>query len=397
MFSRSNQNWQGADRQVHCGGEIMATPYSWHPGSNDVVPRWAVPVQLLPDELLSSWLTRAALDHGCDPLVLTGSLWPKWRVWTLDFDRGGLQGKLGQLSFLSGVREEWLSAATLGPTIGELNQRPLQPNAVWPWILAVGARNRIRHGGLQFCPRCLAEDRIPYYRLHWRFAWHSGCQKHRVLLLDKCSTCRRPIEPHRLSAGDRDLAVCASCKSDLRDGHVAQTKARALAFQTLADQALCGVGVCYGSDQLTAREWFNLCRFFLTLLRKSLRSRPLRLVELIATLGVDIEQLSTPATGLPLELLPAHERDSLLAATSQLLNLGPAVFLEAAIAVGLTKASLCDVKQSPPASIDHILSRLPTTSKTFRKILETPSFRRIKPCPKGVIMRKLARLQRKMR
>jgi len=38
----------------------MDTSYSWHSGTDRVAARWAVPVGLLPDELLSTWLTRAA-------------------------------------------------------------------------------------------------------------------------------------------------------------------------------------------------------------------------------------------------------------------------------------------------------------------------------------------------
>lgn len=42
----------------------MAAAYTWHPGSDGVNPRWAVPVQLLPDEIVSSWLVRAALAQA---------------------------------------------------------------------------------------------------------------------------------------------------------------------------------------------------------------------------------------------------------------------------------------------------------------------------------------------
>lgn len=35
---------------------------------------WFIPTDLKQDEALSSWLIRAALDSGCDPLSLTGVL-----------------------------------------------------------------------------------------------------------------------------------------------------------------------------------------------------------------------------------------------------------------------------------------------------------------------------------
>ncbi len=39
---------------------------------------WPVQISPLKDELLSSWLVRASLAHGCDPMSLTSAVWPTW-------------------------------------------------------------------------------------------------------------------------------------------------------------------------------------------------------------------------------------------------------------------------------------------------------------------------------
>lgn len=40
------------------------------------------------------------------------------------------------------------------------------------------------------CPRCLAEDPIPYIRKTWTLGWFSVCPAHRLLLVAQCPECR---------------------------------------------------------------------------------------------------------------------------------------------------------------------------------------------------------------
>ena len=41
----------------------MGASHTWHPGTDRLSGEWPLVPSLLPDELLSSWLVRAALDH----------------------------------------------------------------------------------------------------------------------------------------------------------------------------------------------------------------------------------------------------------------------------------------------------------------------------------------------
>ncbi|MGL6052732.1 MAG: TniQ family protein, partial [Aeromonas salmonicida] len=102
--------------------------------------RWAVPVSLLPDELFSSWLTRAALAQGCDPLVLTGELWPRWRVWASDPDRGLSEERLSTLAGSSGIDVLKFEMATLRPIASAITSVSLDHLPIWPWVLALGSR-----------------------------------------------------------------------------------------------------------------------------------------------------------------------------------------------------------------------------------------------------------------
>lgn len=374
----------------------MVATHSWHPGTHNVNPRWEVLVPLLPDELFSSWLVRAALVQGCDPLVLTGSIWPDWRAWMVDPDRGDYTNKLHPLSLLSGIGPEAFEAAMLHSVALTVQGSDVYRKPVWPWMLARGSRNRRKQAGLQYCPACLAGDKVPYYRLHWRFAWHTVCHLHQALLLDCCLHCGKPIEPHRLTASDGHIAKCASCKSDLSIGTGAEISANALSFQQTADQVVREKEGPYGSTILPANEWFAVSRYLLVLLRRALRGRPRGLWATLSNgLSVDMVTLATPATGLPFELLPVHERAALLTGVWSMLESGPQGFLIAAKSGSLTASSLNDKKLPIPSCIGGLLSELPDKCVTNHKRAEAG--RSTAPSSKQSVMHMWARLQRKLR
>jgi TniQ len=219
---------------------------------------WAIHVAMLPDELFSTWLVRAALAQGCDPIHLTGSLWPQWRAWTVDMDRGLRADRLTILATRSGLDESLLEAGMLHPLLMLVAPSVRFEQATWPWILSLGSRNRRRHGGLQFCPQCLAEDERPYFRRAWRLAWHVGCVRHGTLLADYCGRCRAPAEPHRVRAFDLTLCKCPSCGYDLRRTTTAAACSDALIFQGLADQVLINGHGLWSESVVTREAWFSL-------------------------------------------------------------------------------------------------------------------------------------------
>lgn len=68
-----------------------------------------------------------------------------------------------------------------------------------------------------FCSACLNTDRIPYYRIEWRFQFWKYCPEHKLALLLSCSDCQREIVLDRAillsSAPAPSLAYCRFCLS----------------------------------------------------------------------------------------------------------------------------------------------------------------------------------------
>jgi hypothetical protein len=70
------------------------------------------------------------------------------------------------------------------------------------------------HYGLMYCPKCLHEDEIPYFRKKWRYFFYTACPKHKIFLTDRCWHCYRPIKLMQ-SKVNSDLKFCSHCRADL--------------------------------------------------------------------------------------------------------------------------------------------------------------------------------------
>lgn len=355
--------------------------------------QWAVHVPLLPDEIISSWLVRAALTQGCDPLVLTGAVWPKWRIWTQDADRFLDDERIEPLCTVSGISKEALRSATLYPVANQIAGGIPPEKELWSWMLTLGARNTKRHSGLQYCSACLTEDAKPYYRLQWRFAWHVGCEKHGCALHDRCHVCDAPVEPHRLLAEDLHVSLCATCKADLRNASTKPCPKGALAFQRKADHVVVvGQGVFQG-HAIDVRQWFELASFFVSLIRRASRSENEILTEFLYQLGVKLPEGLPVIAGAGIEMLRTHDRQKLLESLNPLMRASQEQFELALKESGISLQTLCEKGETHPELLTEITSSLPDksrirTGKSAHKLTG--------PRPRHEVMRMMARLQRKL-
>jgi len=344
-------------------------------------------------ELLSSWLVRYALASGCDPLSLTGTLWRGARPWTRDLDRGLPETMLVALAERFDFATDALRDALLTRHVPRTGIRLERP--VWPWILPVGARNRLRHGGLQFCPRCLAEDRIPYYRVRWRLAWVTCCDVHGVTLLDCCAKCQAPAEPHRLAGIDHSLTICATCKASLALQHACEALPEARTFQAIAQHVAASGHGAFGSLSMEGSEWFAMARHMSVLLRRASSAKPdWSLHRLSSDLGLSDIARFRSSTGLALELLGTQDRSDLLAGVAQLISVGVDRFVDAVQTAGVTLRVLSSGNRNPPAAL---MTRLAISHSTDAVRHRTKQRRRTTaPRSPASVRQSWLRLQRRM-
>lgn len=354
---------------------------------------WAIRVPLLADESLSSWLARSALRQGCDPLALTGSIWPGWRMWTRDIDREIPLVQLKPLVKASGIPATEFQQAALRSACERISGYPLRDNRSWSWLLALGTRNRVRHGGQQFCSLCLANDTAPYFRRAWRLAWHVGCSAHGVLLNDACPTCQAPVEPHRLIAEDKHLAQCSRCRLDWRYESCAPLAADILRFQNRADEVLQADYAVLGDKEIAASEWFAVMAFFLGVIRRASRYPTSGLADTLRSLGIPVTESLLPVSGLPFELLPVCERSGLLAAVQCMLDVDLNETFETLRRDGVMVTALHDPRKSLPTVIKPLVNNCCTHQKNQGSDLIMEH----KPKSERAVRAAWARLKRRMR
>lgn len=367
----------------------MVAAYTWHPRVDVANARWPLARNLMEDELLSSWLVRNAFAHYCPPLVLTGHLWPRWRCWTVDIDRGLTLEHAQRLSKAAGLSESEIASCTLRHIAHDISPWLIDKAAIWPWILSVGQRNRRHAGGLQCCPLCL-EEGIPYYRLSWRLAWHTCCEKHLVSLMDSCPFCGVPLQPHRIELIGADLAKCFCCGQRLLpELETLSFEPAALAFQIEADD-------CLGGDSRMSSEfgeppqWFYHSRFVWGMLRASANRSTRAASRFREYFGIG--DLRAPISGLPMEMLPVSERMRFLSAVWKVMAFEPGAIYDAILESSLTRTATCLPVGECPASLRTVIDSLPLA----RPYTKTHPPTTKQATSRAVVMKKWSRLKRKI-
>ncbi len=299
---------------------------------------WPVHLKPQEDELLSSWLTRLALAHGQTAASFLNQTWPGRSLLARDLDLWNDQTMFELLARKTCTPPARAFAATLAAYDGWLfEDKPHQSHA--PWVLARHLNVRPQKWfGLQFCPWCLAADKEPYFRRHWRLALMLLCPIHRVPLLDRCQSCGATVCYERQTArelGDAEgwtLTQCYKCNADLRDSatdrNCAKVDATELEFQVLLATTL-------------RRGWIEMPQngvvyshlFFSGLhqmMRKLIYGRMAGLLKaaLLRSYSIDLPIDFLPGKSVFLERLNVAQRRALLRAVSRLLQDWPDNFIE---------------------------------------------------------------------
>ena len=169
------------------------------------------------DELLSSWLVRVALAHDTLPWSFMNLHFPEYHniPFSRDLDVWAPDDLLNKIAIKSNHTFETIYALTLRSYIGTvfLKFNPSCGNAHFSYIKVKGRSNKLY--GQKYCPICLEENEIPYFRKTWRLKSVDLCKIHQRKLLDRCCQCGKPISLYKFGKNGQGFMECWHCGSNL--------------------------------------------------------------------------------------------------------------------------------------------------------------------------------------
>ncbi|WP_417441319.1 TniQ family protein [Idiomarina sp.] len=176
-------------------------------------------------ELLSSWITRLAIENGFySHSFFKSIIGLKEDIVRTDVDRSNSTELIGKLSQVSGISADELSKLCMSSLQGEVFSHDSLGTCV-RWVLPLGFYHRIkRRRGIVYCPLCLKEDEVRHFRKSWRLAFMNLCEKHGCVLWDHCYHCKANVDYQRVGIGsksydtpNKDLGLCFNCHKPLWD------------------------------------------------------------------------------------------------------------------------------------------------------------------------------------
>ena len=166
-------------------------------------------------ELLSSWLTRIAIEHRYS-LSKFISLFVRHDGSSLtrkDLDSSYDEELFERLHLKSTLSKKEILSMSLRSEEGYLftcNDCLYLPNQIRKLI------DKRTHYGLMYCPQCLSESQIPYFRKIWRYTFYNACPKHKNFLTDRCWRCYSRVDLLKIKHM-KDICICYNCEKDLRE------------------------------------------------------------------------------------------------------------------------------------------------------------------------------------
>jgi hypothetical protein len=219
-----------------------------------------------------------------------------------------------------------------------------------PWWIRSRYGNRADCHGAMFCPECLKESE-PYFRLQWRFGFHTCCVKHRIVLLDSCPECGAAPWPAACAVESRlhpafiSLRQCWRCGANL-----------SCAPSEAANPACMDIvrAPPVRSDRWPLREALLALRALCHLFVRA----PVRALILNggAFSAAAAQQVATQPAENAIEHYPVHVRQAVIAAARELMLDWPERFVAFAGQCNITRAYFCGSRQLHPLWFEAVVN-----------------------------------------
>ena len=158
----------------------------------------------LPQELFSSWFIRTAYAHQTHPHTFENLYLalPK-KLFSKDIDVSIDQDTMQCIEKKCRFTVD-LSQLTMQSYDTYLQERVI-PNGQNKYITT-----------LRYCPECLREDKVPYFRKTWKILFSTLCMEHHCFLHERCPKCMRSLDISKMYKNKHPFTSCHYCGFDLK-------------------------------------------------------------------------------------------------------------------------------------------------------------------------------------
>lgn len=326
-------------------GRISSLPTHWNAGLWPYRPR---PLQ---DELLSSYITRAAHGLGLKPIsLLNAALGSRQSLLAQDLDNYANVQIVDRISGATGLDAAAVEGMTLAGYVDSVLTTYF-PKGRKPWLMPVTvcANDRLRPG-LQFCPDCFETDAQPYLRRAWRLAFITCCTIHSIALLDRCPGCEAHVQVHRSIS----IRYCYNCNSDLAAAPKISVPDEAILQQLMFENAVINGWTTLGGRKIYSNLYFLVVRQIASLLVNGPRSSQFR-----AAVGKSVESadraFQKPTTRQPIEYLETSDRLRLMIMVASVMSDFPRRFVAICRTAGHSRSHIIKDMPYVPFAFDEVL------------------------------------------
>lgn len=269
-------------------------------------------------ELFSSWLLRTAHGNSEKPHTFCHIVWPHKQIWNRDIDL--MAGNEMLQTMVARTATSWESAADtlLSAYVGSVLQA-VTPDRKMRWVMPLGIYHRTRRRfGLQWCPSCLSEDKVPYFRRSWRMAFSTSCRLHQCLLVDACHLCGAPAVPHK-----GEHMKCHSCGTAYNEAPSASISAASAKFGlALVTRSQGAITTLDGVTSVHPIIYFDIVRQLIRVFLSDRRGEELE-HQICSRFPIESEPLIEREQAIAFEALRVNERHAVLEHVGYLLDNWP--------------------------------------------------------------------------
>ncbi len=324
---------------------IWSMPTIWNSG------RWPYRPRPLPDELLSSYLTRAAHGLGLKPItLLNAALGSRQSLLAQDLDNFANPLIVNRLLTATNLDRDAVFGMTLAAYEGRISTT-FYPKGRKVWIMPVKiAANDRKRPGLQYCPECFRTDESPYLRRTWRLAFATCCTVHAVALHDRCPECETHLHIHRSAF----IRYCYSCDADLASAPKIRVCEETVALQRSCEAALCDGWAMLNDRPVPSHLYLMVIRQIASLLANGPRATKLR-AAVVASCGGEDRPFEKSTWRQPIEYHGVNERRRLMELVAYVMSDFPRRFVATCRTAKLSRSHIIKDMPYVPYAFDLVL------------------------------------------